>query len=137
MPAIFAQVCRDAVRARRLTGESGIHRAGLAILHPAISRLTQGRHVVNVHTKFEHGARYAKIPWLANLIFISQNLIDETPHVDLGGVVRAGSVARGMAAIADITVAWRGIGRRNMHVCGGLDGHALLRRGFQDLWVFM
>ena len=54
VPPILAQMRRDAVRAGRLRCERGLHGTRLAAAKPAITRLANGRDMVNVDAEFQH-----------------------------------------------------------------------------------
>lgn len=57
VPAIFAQVRRDAMRAGGFTDERGRDGAGFSLLAAAIPRFAQRRDVVNVYTEFQHASQ--------------------------------------------------------------------------------
>ena len=54
VPAVFAQVRGDAVRARRLANPRGLDRVGFAKSASAITRFAQRGDVVNIDAEFEH-----------------------------------------------------------------------------------
>ena len=57
---------RDAVRARDLGGDGGVHRRRLAAALPAIARLAQRRDVVDVDSQLKHRDTLRKFLRLAN-----------------------------------------------------------------------